>query len=444
MTVLGALLRGRVQDPSVPLSSTVLADWLGGARSKAGVAVTEARVLGLPAYYRALAVKAGTLAALPLHLYEVGTRTRVTARTVLDRPNPRQTPIEFRMTMFANAIAWGDMFARKLRDGSDVVRQVWPIHPSRVTVREVAPTDDNPEGKLFDVRDAITDQQTTYTSWDIFHMPYMSADGVQGVRPLQVFRQSMGIAIAGDDSAASFYGNGSRISGVLRTEAKLNETAAAQLKKAWREKVAGPDNAGEIAVLDSGASFQPIAIPPADAQLLESRQWSVSEIGRMVGLPPHLYGDVEKSTSWGTGIEQQALGWVKFDLNTWITALEQRTNAELLPGGLTAPRWYSKHALDALLRGDSKARAEFYRVLSMLGALSPNEIRGLEDWETVDGLDFLTIQKNMQVIGADGVGALDMESLSLVLQRLYQPVGAGLLSEDEARQLANRVGADLP
>lgn len=383
MTVLGSLLKRSIEDPQLPITSTVLAEWLtGGSGSTAGVAVSERRVLGLPAYYRALAVTAGTLAALPFKVYVDGTRERVTASTVLDKPNPRQTPFEFWFTTYVNAISWGNGFGRKLRDGHGTVRQVWPLHPSRVRVVETQPTTADPAGKLFLVIDH-NGSEKRYTSAEIFHLPYLSPDGVCGVRPMELFRQSLGIAIAGDDSTANFLANGSRLSGILSTDQRLEDDAASRLKRRWKEKTSGPSNAGDIAVLDAGAKFQPISIPPADAQLLQSRQWSVSEIARMVGTPPHLIGDVEKSTSWGTGIEEQVLGWVKFTLQQWLILVEQRTDHELLP----MPAWYSEHSLEGLLRGDSAARSEFYTKLAQYGILVRNEARSYENLEPLDGGD---------------------------------------------------------
>lgn len=402
MTLLGALRRGRLEDTNTPLTSANLLEWLTGGPSDAGVPVTEQRVLGLPAYYRAVAVTASTLAQLPLHVYRNGTRERVPQRTVLDNPNPRQTPLEFWFTLYAHSLTWGTGFARKLRDGSDTVRQVWPIHPGRVRTEEVDPTDANPSGVVMLVRTAKGEERR-YTDAEVMRLPYMSWDGIVGVRPLEIFRQSLGIAIAGDTSAAKLFANGQRLSGILSTEAKLDETAAERLKARWKAKVAGPDHAGDIAVLDSGATFKSITIPPNDAQLLESRQWAVTEIARMVGTPPHLIGDVERSTSWGTGIEEQVLGWVKFTLGGWIELRDQRVTRDLLPGGWSAGSWYAKSKLEGLLRGDSKARAAFYHSGIIDGWMNRNEVRDLEDREPgPDALDDFLAPSNLTLISVDG------------------------------------------
>ena len=212
-----------------------------------------------------------------------------------------------------------------------------------------------------------------------------------------MFRQSLGISIAGDDSAATFFANGSQLSGIITTPGAIDDTVAGRLKARWKALTAGVDKAGDVAVLDSGATFTPVSIPPVDAQLLESRQWSVSEVARMVGTPPHLIGDITNSTSWGTGIEQQVLGWVKFTLQTWITGHEQRFEADLLPDSV-----YCRHSLEGLLRGDSSARAAFYHSAITDGWLTRNEVRDLEDREPADGLDDFIAPSNMTLFTVGG------------------------------------------
>ncbi len=404
MTFLSHLAkRGSLESTTTPLTDASLLDWMGGPKSDAGVAVTEQRVLGLPAYYRALTVTAGALAALPCKVYKTGTRERVARRTVLDAPNPRQTAVEWKATTFMHYFAWGNAFSRKVRDGSGLVREVWPMHPAGIRVELVDPSPENPAGKVFLVRH-LNGTEERLTSAEVLHLPYMSMDGVEGVRPMVAFRQSLGLAIAADDGTARFYGNGSRIAGILTTDASLDELSARRLKSRWADLTRGVVNTGDVAVLDNGATFSPVAIPPIDAQLLESRQFQVAEIARMVGTPPHLIGDVSGSTSWGTGIEQQVLGWVKFTLQTPISASEARWTNELLPSGE-----YAEHSLEGLLRGDSKARAEFYRVMSGVSAMSPEQIRDLENFEHVDGLDFFTVPKNMAVVSPNGAPPVPVE-----------------------------------
>ncbi|MCP4087867.1 MAG: phage portal protein [Actinomycetia bacterium] len=395
MTTLGRLLeaRGSVEAPSVPLTSGALVDAFGAGTSSAGVAVTEQRVMGLPAYWRGCQVLAGTGGSLPLKVFEGDTRERVKPPLFSQRkPNPTQTWFEMWEQLWLHAVSWGNAYAWILRDKAGGPVGVTPIHPSKMDVALVR--EDREFHKRFTIT-GVDGSQSVATDWEVFHVPGMSLDGVKGMSALQAFRTSLGAGIAADEFAAKFFGNGTRLSGILRTKNSLDGVKAARLKRRWKRLVSGPDNAYDIAVLDNDANFEPVSVPPADAELLNSRKWTVSEVGRIVGLPPHMLGDVEKSTSWGSGIEQQGIGFVVYSLRgTWLSRFEQRITADLIVN----PNRYAEYAIEGLLRGDSKARAEFYRKMRDMGVVNGNEIRAFENLERVEGLDFYTIPKNMQII----------------------------------------------
>lgn len=398
MTVLGALRRRSVEDPQVPLSSASLAEWLNGGKTLAGVSVGEQRAYGLTAYYRAIALLSGTMAGLPFKAYRNGTRERVVQRTILDQPCPAVTPFEFWQTMYANACSWGTSYGRIIRNRADLPVEVWPLHPSRVRVEVRNPTDANPWGREFYV-DGV---DAELTPWEIFEMPYLSPHGKTGIPPLRFASQVLGISVAAEETSARFYGRGARLSGILRVKEPLTKADADRLKEKWRQKVGGVANAGDIAVLDNGAEFQPVAVPPQDAQLLDSRKFGVTEIARLFGIPPHMLGDVEKSTSWGTGIEQQTIAFVQYTLMPWLKLAEQRVTRQLLPGGWTSGAWFAEYSLDGLLRGDSAARAALYHSAITDGWMNRNEVRILENREPVDGLDEFIVPSNMTLISVDG------------------------------------------
>lgn len=409
MTIARALRS--LENPQVPLTSEGLAAWLAGGKTKAGTVASESRVLGLPAYYRGMAIRSGVEAALPLKVYKRGTRERVMQRTVLDRPNPSQTQFAFRQTMRMHSIGHGNAFARKVRDGADVIVQLWPMHPSRVRVEPIEITSANPQGKLFIVRDKNGDEHR-WTSWEVFHLQFMAPDGMVGVSALQAFREALGTAIAAEDAAGSLFGNGTRLSGILKNKGLLTETSATRLKTRWKALNTGPSSAGEIAVLDGDTDFQPLTIPPNDAELLSSRMWSVSEIARMIGVMPHMIGDSERSTSWGSGIEQQFIGWVQTMVYPELHGTEQAYTDELLPGGADGP-WFAEHDLNGLLRGDSQARSAFYHQMRMDGILTQNDILRLENREPVEGGDEIMLPAGVLPLEVaetktkiDAVGAL--------------------------------------
>lgn len=371
--------RASVENPAVPLTSSSLLELLGGTAGDAGVAVTETSALHMPAVWRAVAVIANVAAALPLHTYTVGTRERATV-PLLEDPHPELTPFELWRLVYVHRLLWGNAYVQKVRNGGGQIVQLWPIRPDRVKVDREKPTEGNPGGKVFWVLDDHGVRQRR-TSREILHLPALGYDGVTGCSPVRAAAEGIGLGLAAEKAAARLYGSGNMISGVLQTEQRLTPEQAAQLKAGWKAKLSGAQSAHDIAVLDSGASFSPVTMPYKDSQFLESRQFQVTEVSRMFGVPPFLLMSTEKSTSWGTGLEQQAQGFVTWDLApTWLTPTEQRVKKELLDS-----TQYAKYQLGGLLRGDSSARATFYRALRDTGAFSADDIRELEDLAPVGG-----------------------------------------------------------
>ncbi|TQL21962.1 phage portal protein [Streptomyces sp. SLBN-134] len=371
--------RASLENPAVPLTSANLVSLLGGTASESGVQVTETSGLRMPAVWRAVAVIANVAAALPLHTYTSGTRDRATV-ALLEDPHPELTKFELWRLVYVHRLLWGNAYLQKVRNGGGKIVQLWPIRPDRVKVEREPPTPENPGGKVFWIQDDHGVRQRR-TSREILHLPALGYDGVTGCSPVRAAAEGIGLGLAAEKAAAKLYGSGNMISGVLQTEQRLTEEQAAQLKAGWKAKLSGGQSAHDIAVLDSGASFSPVTMPYKDSQFLESRQFQVTEVSRMFGVPPFLLMSTEKSTSWGTGLEQQAQGFVTWDLApTWLTPTEQRVTKELLDSGQ-----YAKYQVNGLLRGDSSARATFYRALRDTGAFSADDIRELEDLKPIGG-----------------------------------------------------------
>ncbi|MFJ2303764.1 MULTISPECIES: phage portal protein [unclassified Streptomyces] len=383
MSGLFGLFEGRarrgLESPTQPLTSAALAEFLGGVQSDAGVSVSETSALRASPVWRAVSLIAGVSSALPLPVYKDETKTKERS-DLLRNPHPDLTPVELWRFAFTYRVLWGNTYIQKVRDGAKQIRELWPISADRVHVDRVRPSEANPSGKLFDVTDDWGVRHVL-TPYEVLHIPGLGYDGLTGCSPVRLAMQGIGLAQAAEKSAARLFGNGNMIGGVLQTEQRLDPDQAARLKERWKAKMGGVHNSHEIAVLDSGASYKPVAMPNTDAQFLESRQFQVVEIARMFGVPPFLLMSTEKSTSWGTGLEQQAQGWVTFDLNpTWLTPTEQRITKELLP-----PTQYAKYQMGGLLRGDSAARATFYRAMRDVGAYSANDILDLEDKPPLEG-----------------------------------------------------------
>lgn len=371
--------RASVEDPSTPLTSAALSELLGSTPVEAGVAVTETGALHMPAVWRAVAVVANVSAALPLHTYKTGTKDRVEVALLAD-PHPELTRFELWRLVYVHRLLWGNAYLQKIRNGGGQVVQLWPVRPDRVRVDKEPPTVENPGGKVFWIR-TENGAEVRRTSAEILHLPALGYDGVTGCSPIRAAAQGIGLGIAAERAAGKLYGSGNMISGVLQTEQRLKPDQAAALKASWNARYGGSQAAHDVAILDSGASFHPVTMPYKDSQFLESRMFQVTEVARMFGVPPFLLMATEKSTSWGTGLEQQAQGFVTWDLApTWLTPTEQRVTKELL-GADT----YAKYQLGGLLRGDSAARATFYRAMRDTGAFSANDILGLEDMPPIGG-----------------------------------------------------------
>lgn len=390
-TLLGSFRNAGPESPLVPLTSTTLLDWLGGPKVHAGVTVTEKSALGVPAVWRAVNLVAGTAASLPLHAYkrDGGKRERLSsgqAADLLADPHPDMTPFEIWQLAYGSLCLWGNAYFLKLYNQLGQLSELWWLHPERVRSGRAS------TGEKVYVVDGQEDNPKS--DRQILHIPGFGYDGVCGVSPVRAARQGIGLAVAAEEFGARLFGNGSLATGVLQTEQRIDQEQADGLKALWKAGGTGLDSAHDIRVIGSGAQWTQLTIPPEDAQFLQTRQFQLSEIGRMFGVPPILLFDTERSTSWGTGIEQQVLGWVTFGLRNWLVPVEQRLTKMIRPAAT-----YARYSLEGILRGDSEARAKFYKAMWELGVFSTNEIRELEDRDPVEGGDVRYRPLNFGLLG---------------------------------------------
>lgn len=376
MSGLFGLFEGRtsIESPGTPLTWEGLHQLVRGPELAAGVSVTEASSLKMSAVWRAVSVIGGLTGALPMHAYAQGTRDEQPA-SVVDDPHPDLTPLEWRRLTGVHRALWGNFYAQKVRNGAGQVVELWPMNPERVKPGKARPIESNPSGKVFEVQ-ADSGESKAWTPREVLHIPGMGYDGVAGLSPIRHAAQGIALALAAEQYGAKLFASGNLLSGFLKTAQRLEEKQANALQQRWRDKMAGLGSAHDVAVLDSGADFESLTMPNDDAQLLESRLFEVSDIGRYFGVPAFLMGQTEKATSWGTGLEQQMTGFVVVDLGpTWLQPVEARLTKELL----RPLRQYAKYNVNGLLRGDSQARAEFYRAMRELGVFSADDIREHED-----------------------------------------------------------------
>jgi len=343
-----------------------------GATSSAGVAVTPDTAMRVSAVFACVRLIAATIGTLPIHVYRKrpdGSRERVddhpAAAVLTQRPNPSWTRQQLIEQLVTHLLLWGNAFLGVERNELGYPLAIWLIHPARVRV-----WGDGRERRYF------VDEKPVPTG-QIVHVPALSVDPATGIglSPIAVAREAIGIALAADEAAARFWEAGGVVSGIIKTDASLTPEQAQRLLRAWEAMHRGARRAGRVAVLDSGAEWQPVSAPWKDFQFLEQRQFQVAEIARLFGVPPHLIGDVERSTSWGTGIAHQTLGFLQFTLRPWLVRLEDVFSQDLIvTRGL-----YVQFSVEGLLRADIETRFQAYRMGREMGIYSANEIRELED-----------------------------------------------------------------
>jgi len=402
VTILG-WLRGRgpkagLENPLMPLSSPALADWLVGPSGYAGKAITETSALSFPAVYRSVALIADTCASLPLHAYRADGVSRVvqtsgSAASLLDAPHPDLTAFEVWELGFAHALLWGNAAYWKLRDRGGVLKELWPIAPERIKFGRAS------DGtKVYTVDEA----DRPLSDREILHIPGFGYDGISGVSVIRLHREGIGLGMAAEEYGARLFGSGSLATGILTTDQRIDQKTADDLRSRWKAIGTGLASSHDVRVLGSGTTWQQLSIPPEDAQFIESRRFQIAEVARMFGVPPHMLYETDRSTSWGSGIEEQNIGFVTYTLRPWLTRFEQRISRAIGPGPV-----YAKFGVDALLRGNSAARSAFYRQMWELGALSTNEIRAYEELPPVDGGDLRYRPLNFGVLGEIEAPATD-------------------------------------
>ena len=307
-----------------------------GALNFSGVSVGEYSALGLSAVHRAVSLISSTVASLPLRtLREVdGARTRVSS--FLDDPGgvDGATKFEWTETVLLHLLLHGNAYLLNVRNGAGTMAALEPVHPLCVNPEWELDAKGNRTGrKVFTV--TLEDGRRLDLNQDqLTHIPGLSLDGLKGVSPIWIARNSLGTAIAGDRAAAKMFATGALHSGIVTPEEDITEDDAKVIKASLNAKTSGWENAGEIAVINRKLKFTPWTMSMEDAQFLQSRQFQIEEIARWFGVPPHLLMQTEKQTSWGTGVAEQNRGLARYTLSSWTSRIEQRLS-RLLP----APRF---------------------------------------------------------------------------------------------------------
>ena len=381
----------------VPIELTNGAFWaeFGAAQNHSGERVSAEAAMRISAVWACVRLLSETISTLPLMLYRrVPERELATKHALFvmlkERPNADMTAVTFWECVVASMLLWGNAFIRIIRTGTGRTATIVAlefVHPAGVTWRR------QQNGSIqYRWRDD-RGREVIASDTDVLHIPAFTINGVDGLSPVAYGGNVFGGAIAAERASGSVWKRGLMLAGTFETPHSVQQKDRALFQERLIEYRSAM-NAGSAPLLEGGITYKPIAINPNDAQLLETRGFSIEEICRWFRVPPFMVGHSEKSTSWGTGIEQQMIGFLTFTLRPWLKRIEQSVNRKLL---LPEERsdLYAEFNFEALLRADSTGRAQFYSNMVQNGIYTRNEVRSKENLAPKKGGDDLTAQVNL-------------------------------------------------
>ena len=377
---------GQARDKPVDKAADAGYSFLFG-RTTSGKPVNERTAMQTTAVYACVRILAEAVASLPLHVYEYqddGGKKLVHDHPLYyllhDEPNPEMTSFVFRETLMSHLLIWGNAYAQIIRDGAGSVLGLYPLLPDKMDVQR----DDR--GNIYYVYSRNSDENPMFKEYgniklkaeDVLHIPGLGFDGLIGYSPIAMAKNAVGMTLACEEYGASFFANGANPGGVLEHPGVLKDPS--KVRESWNSVYRGVNNAHKIAVLEEGMKYQQIGIPPEEAQFLETRKFQINEIARLYRIPPHMVGDLDKSSF--SNIEQQSLEFVKYTLDPWVIRWEQSLQRSLLLPGEKG-KYFIKLNVDGLLRGDYQSRMNGYAVGRQNGWFSANDIREMENMNPI-------------------------------------------------------------
>ena len=377
--------------------------------SSAGKRVNERSAMQMTAVYSCVRILSEAIASLPLHVYKTsneGSKEKAVEHPLYfllhDEPNPEMTSFIFRETLMTHLLLYGNAYAQVIRNGKGEVIALYPLMPNRMNV------DRDDKGQLYyeymmTDTDAPTMKGTTVklSPYEVLHVPGLGFDGLLGYSPIAMAKNAIGLAIATEEYGSKFFANGANPSGVLEHPGVLKDPS--KIRDSWTQTFGGSGNANKVAVLEEGMKYTPISISPEQAQFLETRKFQINEIARIFRVPPHMLGDLERSTF--SNIEEQSLEFVKYTLSPWISRIEASMQRTLLKPD-EKQDMFIRFNVEGLLRGDYKSRMDGYAVARQNGWMSANDIRALESLDRIpeeEGGDLYLINGNMTKLKDAGI-----------------------------------------
>lgn len=386
----------KVEDRTVGSSFTF---FMGNSSS--GKSVTERSAMQMTAVYACVRILSEAVAGLPLHFYryeEDGSKEKAIDSNLYhllhDEPNPEMSSFVFRETLMTHLLLWGNAYAQIIRNGKGEVIALYPLMPNKMLV------DRDENGKLYYTYtrsdcepNTMNGSSVVLEPKDVLHIPGLGFDGLVGYSPIAMAKNAIGLAIATEEFGSKFFANGAAPSGVLEHPGTIKDPT--RVREAWQSQFGGSGNSSKVAVLEEGMKYTPISISPEQAQFLETRKFQINEIARIFRVPPHMVGDLEKSSF--SNIEQQSLEFVKYTLDPWVVRWEQSLSRSLLSED-EKKQYFFKFNLEGLLRGDYQSRMNGYAIARQNGWMSANDIRELEDLDKLSpeqGGDLYLVNGNM-------------------------------------------------
>ena len=411
MSILSGLFHSR-DKPKNQTAGSRYTFFMGGSSS--GKAVTERSAMQMTAVYSCVRILSEAVAGLPLHFYrytEDGGKEKAIDHPLYsllhDEPNPEMTSFIFCETLMTHLLLWGNAYAQIIRNGKNEIVALYPLMPNKMEVSR------DKSGQLYytyvtQPEEAHTMKGTVVylTPSEVLHIPGLGFDGLVGYSPIAMAKNAIGMAIACEEYGAKFFANGAAPGGVLEHPGTIKDPQ--RVRESWQSTFGGSGNSNKIAVLEEGMKYTPIGISPEQAQFLETRKFQINEIARIFRVPPHMVGDLEKSSF--SNIEQQSLEFVKYTLDPWIVRWEQSIRRALLSSE-EKQKYFVKFNLEGLLRGDYQSRMNGYAIGRQNGWMSANDIRELENQDRIpaeEGGDLYLVNGNMMPL--KDAGAAYMKS----------------------------------
>ncbi|HEL0588902.1 TPA: phage portal protein [Streptococcus equi subsp. zooepidemicus] len=412
MGLFSGIFKGR-DAPTNRTSGSAYSFFMGTSTS--GKRVNERSAMQMTAVYSCVRILSEAIASLPLNVYRYnadGGKEKAYEhplfRLLHDEPNPEMTSFIFRETLMTHLLLWGNAYAQIIRNGKGEVIALYPLMPDRMSV------DRDEKGHLYyrytkSSDDAPTMEGSTVVldPSDVLHVPGLGFDGLVGYSPIAMAKNAIGLAIAAEEYGSKFYANGAAPSGVLEHPGTLKDPA--KVRDSWNAAFGGSSNSHKVAVLEEGLKYTPISISPNEAQFLETRKFQINEIARIFRVPPHMVGDLEKSSF--SNIEQQSLEFVKYTLDPWVIRWEQALFKALLSEE-EKKDYFFKLNVEGLLRGDYASRMNGYATARQNGWMSANDIRELEDLDRIPselGGDLYLVNGNMMPLNNAGAAYANKE-----------------------------------